>query len=171
MSNRPRRPAGPVLTYADALIVFDYDPATGSLKWRCGPYSSHEAGHLSTRGDMRLEILDTMYQVHRVVWLIMTGKWPPGGRTVQHIDRDQSNMRWTNLRLANRSQQAAGARRNTRNTSGYKGVVWCAQQGKWRARVKYHGKVTALGTFDDPEEAADAYQTTARKLWGHYFRP
>lgn len=41
------------------------------------------------------------------------------------------------------------------NTSGYKGVSWHKDAGKWEAKVQTRGERHHLGYFDDPAEAAD----------------
>jgi hypothetical protein len=38
------------------------------------------------------------YRADHLAWLYMTGTWPPG--EIEHIDGDNSNDRWANLRLA-----------------------------------------------------------------------
>lgn len=46
--------------------------------------------------------------------------------------------------------------------SGYRGVGFHPETGKWRARVKFNGKMHDLGLHDTPEAAFAAYQIGAR---------
>jgi len=53
---------------------------------------------------------------------------------------------------------------NTIPKSGYKGVGWYYRTNKWRAFIMHKGKRYWLGYFDDPKEAAKAYDAKAREL-------
>lgn len=54
----------------------------------------------------------------------------------------------------------------SRNTSGYRGVHWGRQDGKWRAKIKALGKHRTLGIFTCPIEAAHCYDRAARFYFG-----
>jgi len=66
------------------------------------------------------------------------------------------------------------ARRNKRQAviasqpskTGYRGVYWCKQQSKWRARICVAGKSIHLGVFDDPIDGQAAYSAAERKHFG-----
>jgi hypothetical protein len=48
-----------------------------------------------------------------------------------------------------------------RGSSKYRGVTWCKKSTKWKAQIKYDGKLRHLGTFEDEENAANAYNLAA----------
>lgn len=52
-----------------------------------------------------------------------------------------------------------------RNKSGYKGVSYCRQTGRWVAQIKID-RIRHLGRFSTPEDAARAYDNAARTAWG-----
>lgn len=87
---------------------------------------------------------------------------------VDHINLDGLNNTRQNLRLANRSQNAANRRRQSNNSSGYKGVGWKADRRKWRAYITKDNRQIHLGYFDNPREAAVAYNRKALELFGEF---
>jgi hypothetical protein len=88
-----------------------------------------------------------------------------GSFTPDHRDGDKLNNRRGNLRLATQLQQCAN-RKYVTNASGYKGVV--PHNGRWSARIYAGDKPRRLGSFDDPADAARAYDAEARRIWGEF---
>lgn len=60
------------------------------------------------------------------------------------------------------------------NTSGFKGVSFQKKTGRWYAciasKAVREGRTIALGLYSTPEEAACAYDASARKLHGAFAR-
>jgi hypothetical protein len=50
----------------------------------------------------------------------------------------------------------------SRKSSKYRGVSWEKSYNKWTAGIRYDGKLHHLGSFEDEEEAARAYDNTVR---------
>lgn len=94
----------------------------------------------------------------------------PRGVQVDHINRNGLDNRRVNLRLATPGQNNANAKIRSDNTSGYKGVCWSHSRGKigWYASIHLDGKQRGLGLFDDPWEAAQAYNAAALEQWGEF---
>ena len=86
---------------------------------------------------------------------------------VDHIDHDGLNNRRSNLRLANYSQNAIHARRAI-GTCGYRGVRFRERYGTFFARIRVNKKEHYLGRFDNPIDAALAYDRAAVKLHGEF---
>ena len=81
---------------------FKYDPETGILRrirWGWGP-----CGYLTSNGYLRIKINGTHYRVHRIVWKMHYGVDPLSGLDIDHINRDKTDNRINNLRLATRKE-------------------------------------------------------------------
>jgi hypothetical protein len=96
----------------------------------------------------------------------------PQGHMVDHINRDGLDNRRINLRAATRAQNACNAikRHSIRSTSQFKGVHWDKARSRWAAQIKKLGKVTNIGRFISEEDAARAYDTAAKKVYGEFAR-
>lgn len=87
---------------------------------------------------------------------------------IDHIDNDGLNNRKSNLRVCNHSENLCNKHSQKNNTSGYKGVSWQKNQGYWSAKIQKDRKKYHLGFFDDPWEAAQAYNLAALELHGEF---
>src|SRR6185437_16445129 len=78
---------------------------------------------------------------------------------VDHINRDTLDNRRCNLRLATHSQNQTNSM--ARSVSGYKGVYWQKEAGKWQATIFLNGRNKSLGYFTNPVDAHRAYCSAA----------
>ena len=90
---------------------------------------------------------------------------------VDHINGDRSDNRRSNLRLCTNKENIRNQRISKRNTSGYKGVSYDTNKGKYGASITVDGYGHFLGYFVDPKEAARAYDRAALKYFGEFARP
>lgn len=90
------------------------------------------------------------------------------GEVVDHIDGNPLNNTRSNLRICSNTENVRNQRRHKNNTSGFKGVSWHANRGKWRAYITPNRKQIHLGLFDNTEDAARAYDAAALEHYGAY---
>lgn len=93
---------------------------------------------------------------------------PQGREMVDHINQNGWDNRRSNLRIATKSQNMANKPKIRSNTSGYKGVSMVKKTGKWRARTNCNGREYTIGYFDNPEDAARAYDRKVIELFGDF---
>ncbi len=100
--------------------------------------------------------------MHRVIMAT------PDELEVDHKNHQTLDNRRVNLRLATRTQNITNQRISRRNTSGFKGVYWDKEHGRWRATISLNGKLRSLGWFNSPETAGEAYRRAATEVYGEF---
>jgi hypothetical protein len=73
-----------------------------------------------------------------------------GDRVVDHINHDVRDNRKENLRLATPQQNCFNSKRNSNNSTGYKGVSINSAYNKYAAQIYFNNKRIFLGYFDCP---------------------
>lgn len=163
---------------------FDYCQSSGVLTWKERPlhhfknahgmntFNSKFAGKISgglINGRYLAVPLDgRKYLAHRVIWKLMTGEDP--NSNIDHIDTNKRNNAWLNLRKASKQENAFNQSRTKRNSTGFKGVSFDRQRGKYFACIRSNGKTKSLGRFDTAHEAHHAYVSAAKNLHGEFLR-
>lgn len=154
--------------------LIEYRPDTGLFYWlvdRLSYAGKAKAGSQAGSpkdGYIQIIIEQRQYRAHRLAWLLMTGAFPPKGYEIDHINRDRSDNRWTNLRLVTRSQNNMNAGLRSDNRSGQKGVGRRSDNGKWYARITIGRSVVLLGHFDDFNDAVAARLAAERRYFGEF---
>lgn len=92
------------------------------------------------------------------------------GLQVDHADMNGLNNQRDNLRACTRSENQRNRSTDRNNTSGFKGVSWDKNRGKWRAYIRLNGKERHLGRFADAAEAYAARCAAAVELHGEFAR-
>ncbi|WP_426607453.1 HNH endonuclease [Pantoea anthophila] len=156
------------LTVADVLSVVSYCPVSGlfTWKWRAGDrkklqtwnsrFANKPCSSINASGYLAIMINGKSYLAHRLAWLVSYGENPDG--ILDHINRNRSDNRLANLRIATHSQNMQNRKMQKNNKSGYRGVSWDEKYGKWRARISSEGKCINLGYFDSAEKASFEFE-------------
>lgn len=159
-----------MLTAERVREILSYDPLTGVFVWMArasakfnGKFAGKVAGSIDDMGYRVIGVDGRLYRAHRLAWLYVHGEWP---KIIDHKDGDRDNNTIANLRLATALQNTANRRGDSR--SGYKGVTWQSQIGRWQARIRVKGKNIHLGVFGTAEEASKAYETAAKSVHGEF---
>ncbi len=164
------------LTAGFVRQIFDYDPLTGVFRWRMRPdyprkwnsrYAGKVAGMTSPNGYVVIQAKGRVaYSAHRLAWLYMKGEWPDG--EIDHRNGIRDDNRIDNLRDATESDNACNKGMQRNNTSGFIGVSFNRQNGKWRARIHRNHVMHDVGFFNTAEEAAQARAKFVREIQGKF---
>lgn len=144
-----------------------YDPDSGFVTWRISrgtAKAGERAGSVTVHGYRNIHLDGVTHQEHRLIWLLVTGEFPP--ETVDHRDGDPLNNRWENLRLATRRDQQGNKRVSKSNALGIKGIR--QHKNKFRADIEIDGTNYYLGLFATAEEASAAYSRAEINAFGEF---
>jgi hypothetical protein len=163
--------AARILTQQRLHELLRYDLETGVFTYACarpkvrvGAVAGHtHAGH----GYRQIKLDGRLYLAHRLAWLYVHGRWPSD--MLDHIDRDRTNNRLSNLRESDRFLNRQNALVPRNSTSGIKGVTWNSTLGKWHARIGFGNKRHHVGWFHSAEDAALARAAAEKQM--HMHRP
>jgi hypothetical protein len=145
-----------------------YDPADGSFKWRAHRSANARpgtsAGSVTRDGYLSIRLAGSRYQAHRLAWFYVYGKWPAD--QIDHINGIRDDNRIINLREATASLNGGNQRKAARSnrTSGFLGVSWSNDRGKWLAQIQSDRKTYNLGRYSTREAAYRAYLAAKRRL-------
>ncbi len=153
------------VSYDRLLELLEYDPETGIFKWKIaisrGIKVGQIAGVQSPQGYIKIGIGGFQHVAHRLAWFYIHKEWV---EQLDHIDRDRSNNAIANLRPATGSQNQGN--RTVDNATGFKGVT--RKGNRYIAQITINYCNTYLGSFDTPEQAAEAYKQAALAHFGEF---
>lgn len=154
-----------ILTAEKAQELLSYDMDRGILTRKVSLTNTVKigdvAGSVNKKGYVSVGVNGRYYLAHRVIWLIVHGKWP--SKQIDHINGIKTDNRICNLCEVSNSINAQNKKSISNNTSGLLGVSWLSKAKKWRAQIQVQGKVMYLGLYNDKYEAHSAYLTAKRK--------
>ena len=108
------RPLPPLETLREAL---DYDAKTGLLTWKVNRLNGILDGALSGCSDghgyIQVKLWGRRFKAHRLAWALHYGT-DPGSLQVDHVNRNRSDNRISNLRLVDAKGNRANSLDNSR---------------------------------------------------------
>jgi hypothetical protein len=145
------------LTQGQVAMVDDWwFDELNQYKWRA-TWCSFTKSYYAVRHSKMLFGKRTSIRMHAVI--AGTQK----GMHTDHINHNTLDNQSGNLRICTNSQNQMN---QGKHTDKYKGVRVCRK--KWQALIQLNGKQYYLGTYFTPEDAARAYDESAKQLYGEY---
>lgn len=147
--------------------VLSYDGETGAFVRLVDSGTSRVgdlAGCKRPDGYHYISVDGVQHLAHRLAFLYVHGELP--AHHIDHIDRDRSNNRISNLRPATVSQNILNSKTSKKNTSGHKGVYWSKVRSKWVAQICVDRRAINLGGFDIIDSAVAARKAAEVKYMG-----
>lgn len=141
------------ITLYRLVELLRYNPESGYFIWKVGRGNTPAgsiAGSTNKAGYSRIKIDNKLYLVHRLAWLYYYGYMPENH--IDHIDRNPSNNRISNLREASQSCNMRNTHNRKDNKSGVKGVS-IKRPGKWQVQISIMSKVIHCGYYNDFSDA------------------
>ena len=157
-----------VLSVEELKRNLHYNPDTGVFTRVASNHPKVKIGDIAgsiRNGYVVIKINVIAYNAHRLAWLYMTGAMPK--EFIDHINGDRSDNRFCNLREATNAQNVQNEKTlRKNNTTGFAGVILNKRKKDKRycAQIKINRKNVALGCFECPKEAHQAYLEAKRKF-------
>lgn len=156
-------------TQQQVLEHFNYDPMTGNLTWKIDRSIKTKAGmkvgSIAPQG-VQLVFNRKTVGASNIIWCYMTGVWPE--MNVGYIDKDKTNLKWDNLRLADNCQIQHSRKINCNNTSGVRGAYWVSRVQKWECSFNCRGEKIRVGWFCNLGDAEQALKSARKKYYGDF---
>ena len=106
---------------------------------------------------VRTDVKRTTCSVHRLVAKSFIAN-PDNKSQVDHINNNKDNNCMNNLRQATHQENQRTKQKTLRpTTSNFVGVCWNKYHQQWQAKISINKKRIHIGYFDDPKDAARAY--------------
>lgn len=159
-----------MISWEDLTRLLSYDKDTGLFTWKIsvgGNKVNSIAGSSTDEGYRRVTIKGKEYRLHRLAWFYTHKEWPT--HVIDHINRDRSDNRICNLRLATVQQNKYNTGLVSSSTTRLRGVTFYKRTGKYQATIRIKGVKKHLGYFNTAEEASEVYEKHARDSFGEFY--
>jgi HNH endonuclease/AP2 domain len=158
------------LTAEEVLRTFDYNPNNGLLRWkitRQKVIKGKIAGYVSKSDGYRYVCINQNdLLAHRIIWLMMTGKWPKC--QIDHKNRVRDDNRWINLRESTNGQNTINQEVRKDNQLGAKGIWYDEKRNQYRVKIQVKGKSYTIGRYNTLEEAKEWRKLAEEEFYGEF---
>jgi len=144
--------------------VIHYNMHTGVLTRIAPILGQRSTGVIDSKdrlGYIKLTLFGVSFRGHTLAWALHYGHFPK--LEIDHINRNTSDNRISNLRDVSRSVNARNKGLKATNKSGFTGVSYNKHVGKWVAQVRLKSKSIIILYTDDKFEAICARQSYNNK--------
>jgi len=128
--------------------LLDYNEETGVFTWKAS-LGGTRADKIYKKATgyplVYVRLFGKKYTASRLAFLWMGKELP---KQVDHLDRDSTNNKWSNLAASNSLENSRNQSMHSNNTSGVTGVTWNKAANKWKAQVRVKSITKFLGYFD-----------------------
>lgn len=107
-------------------------------------------------------------KLHRMVMGFPDPKYDVDHKNHPPRNAHKVDNRKENLEVVTHSENMMNQHKNTKNTSGVKGVNWVERVHKWMAKIQVNKKQIYLGYFDNLEDAAKARADAELQYFGEH---
>jgi hypothetical protein len=145
------------------IDTYDYD-LVKMHRWYYAKLKKSNTGYVVAsvqNNDKRITL-----QMHRLIMSVTNDKYKC--LDIDHINREGTDNRRSNLRICTRSQNQMNKIKNRNNTTGYKGVYFKKDRNKFIASIRFNKKNIHIGYYYTPKAAAAAYDVKAKELFGEF---
>lgn len=143
----------------------EYNSKTGKIFWKKKRKQMNigsEAGHLTKRGYIDINILSRPVRAHRIAWILYYGV--QANSMIDHINGIKNDNRISNLRIADRSLNSQNMK--VHRSGQHVGISFKRDCKKWQVRIpKKYGSYSAnkrkfigyFKTFDEAKQEFDSF--------------
>lgn len=149
--------------------ILRYDPDTGAFicindyyTWKVG----HSVG-TPVDGYVYIGYGGRLHPAHRLAVWFMTGEYYTGD--IDHINMERSDNRWCNIRKCSRSDNMKNTKAHKDSITGFKGVSFRPDTGKYTVRVTVDGKYKSFGCYETLDEAVAVANEARKKHHGEFY--
>jgi len=152
---------------------YAYDPASGQLYGNAHGVL-RPVGRADVRGYTSVDVavggVRRTILAHRIAYALMNGRDVPEGMSIDHINRQKSDNRWANLRLATHQQNLTNVEQPRKNTLPR--GVYLNQKSRinpYKSKIQVFGKTIYIGSFPTIDAAKDAYEAERARHGGSFY--
>jgi len=167
-----------MITQQELKSVLDYDSNNGVFTWMSrkdrsnswnARYGCKRAGCVKRlNSGIEYEVIrfnKKVYYSHRLAWLYMFGQ--VCDKQIDHIDGNGLNNSISNIRKIDQADNKRNRRLGINNKTGFFGVYFSKDMGKWYAQITIDRVVKHLGVFCSKSDAVIA-RVAAEKEYGYH---